>query len=504
LLELAEAPIQTPVCSGTAQPLELGALYTDLEPGRWIIVSGERTDIPGTSGVEGNELAMIASVEHDVRRAGGQALPGETPHTTITLATELSYCYRRDTATIYANVAHATHGETRKETLGGGNAAEAFQRFTLKAAPVTFTAAPTVEGAASTLEVRVNDVLWHECDTLADAKPTDRVFTTSTDDDAKTTITFGDGLTHGARLPTGIENVKAVYRNGIGRAANVNAKQISLLGSRPLGVKEVINPLRASGGADADTRDQARRNIPVALQALDRLISIRDYADFARSFAGVGNAAAAQLSDGERLLAHVTIAGADDVPILPSSDLFQNLLAAFKQLGDPVQPVILAVRELILLVISAGVRLQRDYAWTSVEPKIRDRLLERFGFDARELGRSVAASEVIAAIHEVKGVDYVDLNAFGGIAERVSSAGPPPVRRLITPDEIAQSVADIAAGNVSNDPAKQCSWPAPFCPVRVDLARVDENKIIAPAQLAILSRDVPATLILSHIENGAP
>ena len=36
-----------------------------------------------------------------------------------------------------------------------------------------------------------------------------------TDDDGRTTVQFGDGIS-GARLPTGVENVRAVYRKGSG------------------------------------------------------------------------------------------------------------------------------------------------------------------------------------------------------------------------------------------------------------------------------------------------
>ena len=83
-------------------------------------------------------------------------------------------------------------------------------------------------------------------------------------------LVFGNGQ-RGARLPTGQENVKAVYRNGIGKPGNVKADQITLLATRPLGVKAVTNPWRASGGADKENRDQARQNAPLAVMALDRL-----------------------------------------------------------------------------------------------------------------------------------------------------------------------------------------------------------------------------------------
>ena len=53
-----------------------------------------------------------------------------------------------------------------------------------------------------------------------------------------------------------------------GKAGNARAQQISQLSTRPLGVKEVINPLRASGGADPESRDQVRCNAPIAVTAV--------------------------------------------------------------------------------------------------------------------------------------------------------------------------------------------------------------------------------------------
>ena len=62
--------------------------------------------------------------------------------------------------------------------------------------------AATASGAASTLEVRVNDLLWHEEPTLFGRGSQEHIYVTRTDDDGKTTIEFGDGVT-GARLPSG-------------------------------------------------------------------------------------------------------------------------------------------------------------------------------------------------------------------------------------------------------------------------------------------------------------
>jgi hypothetical protein len=514
LLQLAQEPInedigaparaeQEPEVSyqqrlADSRDIELDQLHPGLQAGRWLIISGERSDIEATAGVIQSELAMLANV----RQTFDAFLAGDKTLSTITLETPLAYRYKRGTVKIYGNVVKATHGETRSETMGSGNAAISMQSFTLKQPPLTYVSANTPAGAESTFEVYVNDLRWHETDSLAGQSPNARLFVTKTDDEAKTTVIFGNGK-EGSRLPTGMENIKARYRNGIGKAGNVAAGQISLLAGRPLGVKEVINPLPATGGADRETRDQARANTPLALMALDRLVSVKDYEDFARLFAGIGKASARELSDGQRRLVHVTIAGADDIPIDETSDLFQNLYQALLLAGDPHQPLILAVRELMFVVISANIRLLPDYLWEPVVTRVRAALLDTFGFAKRQLGQALFLSEVIACIQAVPGVDYVDVDYLRGVPEKETAANGE--RQLITPERIS----DLLAGDdpVSNCPDQE-EWSDPLSHLCVNLADVEEvvnasslagNRLIRPAQLAFLNPEVPATLILNPI-----
>ena len=479
-LTLADEPIK----DVSGDKIELGALYEGLEAGRWIIVSGERinTDTQGVSGVMASELVMLAGIEQSF----DPNITGDKFHTTLDLFNPLAYRYKRKTVKIYGNVVKATHGETRNEVLGSGNAAQATQTFTLKQPPLTFVSSPTVSGIESTLQVHVNDVEWKETDSLAELDPQDRRFITKIDDEAQTSVIFGNG-TQGARLPTGIENIRAVYRNGIGQGGNVRAEQISLLLTKPLGVKEVINPLRASGGAEKETRDQARRNVPIALMALDRLVSTNDYADFARTFAGIGKSSAVRLLDGRRRIVHLTIAGSEDVRIDVNSELYHNLRRALSKHGDAFQPVQVVERELLALVISANIRLLNGYLWEEAVQKIRAVLLETFSFERRELGQSVFLSEVVSVIQNVKGVAYSDIDVLDGISETELGSESDLKKKF---EELQQAgkrnnfvKAELARKNKDFQPEK-------------DLPQ----KSIFPAQLAYLTPDVPDTLILNKIE----
>lgn len=471
--------VNEPICEDVAgNCIELDGLYDEFDAGRWVIVSGERTDIPATKGVMANERVMIAGVTHDVQKVENDTnRPKDTTHTTVQLAKKgLAYTYKRDTVKIYGNVVKATHGETCQEILGSGDGSRTLQSFELKQAPLTFLAAPTADGAESTLAARINDVEWYEADNLFSLGPNDRRFITQTDNEAKTSLFFGDGM-HGARLPTGPENVKAVYRHAIGKPGNVTAEQISLLASKPLGVKEVINPLRASGGADAESRDQARSNAPLAVMALDRLVSVRDYADFARTFAGIGKASAARLSDGRREVIHVTVAGAEDIPIDLGSDLYRNLCRALHRYGDPHLPILVSVRELVLLFISAKVHLLPDYEWESVEPNVREVLLDTFSFERRQLGQDVPLSGVISTAQKVKGVDYVDVDILHRVPETV------------TLEQLEDLASTLQVGQ-------------PQVRIRVAMDRiVKENNqdVIKPSQIAYISPNIPDTLLLMEL-----
>lgn len=488
LLPLTEEPIEEEICTSdeNAGWILLDGVYSELKSGRWVIVSGERSDVldgfdNAVSGIIGSELAMLAEVVHDF----SSGIPGDPAHTRIKFAANLEYCYARDKVTIYANVVKATHGETRNETMGSGDGSATLQRFALRQPPLTYVSAPTPAGIESTLRVFVNDVEWNEAESIFGLRPTDRRFVTTRNDEEVTTTIFGNGK-QGAPLPTGVENVRSEYRQGIGKSGNVAAGQITLLSSRPLGVKEVINPLRASGGADPETRDQARKNAPLAVLALDRLVSTRDYSDFARTFGGVGKAYAERLSDGRSELVHVTIAGAGDAPIDESSDLFRNLRLALSQFGDPALPIRLAVRELMILVISARVRLLPDYVWETVAPRIRATLLDKFSFENRELGQDVFLSEVISAMQSVPRVAYVDVDALGGLAEKNDDG------TVRTPNELIEAARKIVG---ENKPDQRVVVHLPELPQSGDGA-------IRPAQLAYLAPEVPDTLILNLIENN--
>ncbi|MEB1528104.1 putative baseplate assembly protein [Xanthomonas sp. WHRI 7945] len=487
-LVLTDAPILDDVAGGT---LELAPLHEQLGSGRWVVVEGERSDIAGVRGVRAAELMMVAGLRH------GQDpnLPGDRPHTTLQLATPLAYRYYRASVRIRGNVVAASHGETRREVLGSSDARRPLQRFDLRQPPLTWRPAPTALGALSTLKVYVNDVAWPEAQSLAMLGPHDRAFVTTTDGDGGTAVVFGDGE-HGLRPPSGFENLRAEYRNGLGKGGNVRPGQVALMVTRPLGLKDVVNPLRASGGADRETEALIRENAPRSVIALDRLVSVSDYADFTRMFAGIAKADAQRLADMAGDYVQISYAGVEDMPIDIDSDLYRNLAQALRTLGDSGLPIRLVWRERIALVLQARLRLLPGYRWEPVATAVRTRLLARFGFDARALAQPALLCEAIAAIQSVAGIDWVDVDSFGGITDTEidPQSGQP---RLVSQAQITAQVQRILHGdNAGKSLSVGAALQRPPPRVEARPGRIEQG-VARPAQIACFMASVADTLILN-------
>jgi len=195
------------------------------------------------------------------------------------------------------------------------------------------------------------------------------------------------------------------------------------------------------------------------------------------------------LSDGRRQFIHLTIAGVDDIPIDPLSDLYRNLLEALRKLGDVSVPIQLESRELITLVLGANIRLQPDYLWDPVALEVRTVLLDKFGFRKRALGQPALLCEIIGAIHAVEGVAYVDVDAFGGVPEKTTDANGE--RQLQTLPQLAKAVQDIVK--------PKGATVGPLQSVPALLAGFDKGALHA-AQLAIFTAAVQDTIVLNQIK----
>jgi hypothetical protein len=393
----ADEPVPTTRMDGVqqVQDIILDQQVPDLEAGRRLVVRGTPIDAPTMV----SEVVFVASthLDQDGRSIITLRQPG------------LQHRYAPATVTIHANVALATHGETiADEVLGSGDGTQQHQHFTLKHAPLTYVPASTESGVRSTLSIRVNGVLWDEVPSLHDQDAQSRSYIVRQDAQGRSSLTFGDGR-HGARLPSGRENVVATYRSGLGPDGEVNANSLTLLQTRPLGVREVTNPLPATGAAPPEPLDQARQHAPLTVMTLGRIVALADFASFTQTFAGIGMAQATLLRTPAGPLVHLTIADSQGAPVPADSALYLSLVQAIEQRRNCLQPMQIDSYVPLEFAVTATVYVQPRYTPEAVEQAIRSTLQAAMAFGKRAFGQAVSSAEVITLIQGVPGVEAVAL-----------------------------------------------------------------------------------------------
>jgi hypothetical protein len=362
--------------------------------------------------------------------------------TALSLNAALTRIYDAATVTVNANAVQATHGETMQEILGSGNATHASLEFQLKQSPLTYLSAATGNGVQSTLQVRVNNLLWSEVDNLLNSGPSDRVYITLPSPGAGPFVQFGNGQ-QGSLTPTGQSNIWAQYRKGLGIAGMVAAGQLSQPLDRPQGLQSVTNPSAATGGADPATSGSARLSAPLPTLTLGRVVSLEDYQNFALNFAGIAMAVASWAWFGVTRGIFLTVAGEGGTVLNANDAVVMNLQTALADFGLPYVPVQIVSYAPVLFEISMQVMVDSPtYVSWLVIAQVWQNLSSAYAFGNTLPGQGVAASQIIQLAQQVDGVIAVNLTSVNrsgdpaGVAPILCASGPQPTANPPTGAEV--------------------------------------------------------------------
>lgn len=139
---------------------------------------------------------------------------------------------------------------------------------------------------------------WSYIDNLFEAGPSDKVFTTSPNEDGTVDILFGDNV-NGAIPPSG-QLISAEYKVSVGAAGNIKSLSITEVTFFPGNLDPqvttyftVSNNAPASGGADGDTLVDIKKKLKAAVITRRRAVTLDDFSYLANLAEGVGKASAA-------------------------------------------------------------------------------------------------------------------------------------------------------------------------------------------------------------------
>lgn len=313
-------------------------------------------------------------------------------------------------AVLLGNVAEAGHGETQtEEILGSGDAARPLQRFALRKAPLARRAAADALRGKPALAVLVDDEAWSEAPTLFARRPDEKIYALEHQDDGKTAVQFGDG-TSGARLPSGSGNVRARYAIGLGRGGNVRADQLSILLTRPPGLREATNPLPATGGADPEDAAEMRERAPHHVRTFGRAVSLDDLAALAVESGLVAKARADWIWSGTQRLVHLTVVGPAGEPVPETTVATLNAILAAAR--DTTRRVLIGSAIQVPVQVTGTVFIQETFLRETVMDAVRASLLALLSPAHRAIAAAVHLSDVQAAVQAVRGVAGIDVDAF--------------------------------------------------------------------------------------------
>lgn len=328
--------------------------------------------------------------------------------------------------TVFGNLAQTTQGKAEREAvLGNGDGRAQFQTFKLPKKPLThFLSAGATPPQVPELEVHVNGRRWTRVTSFFGRGPQEEIYIVREDADGMSWVQFGDGET-GARLPSGLNNVTARYRCGVGAHGPLKPGSAPSPSQRLEGLDKVRLPGVVSGGAQPEDADRAREAAPGKVQSLGRLVSLQDFETEVNTIAGVTRATAAWgLKDGVpavllRVLleagreaefqnVRATIAhaqrcrGADRFPVAVEQAFLRY---AFLDLLYACDPRLMKADVGARVRAALGLAGDHAHAGTGL-----------FGLRHRRLGDPEYASRIEGVVQQVSGVLWCKVTALGMFA----------------------------------------------------------------------------------------
>jgi hypothetical protein len=322
----------------------------------------------------------------------------------------------------YTGTVAATHGQS---TLGEGigiSDGTPNQQYTLFNTPV-------VDGSIQIFVDEGNGPQpWYYHQRIIDAFSSEAAYTTSIDANSVVTIIFGDDLS--GRIPAPGSLITANYMVGGGAIGNVAPNSLTQLVTGISQVISVTNPQATAGGADAETIDHIRIHAPLSITAINRAVSLDDYAALVLNIPKIAKAAAISTAyNAVNLYIHPAGSFIQDIPTLtnrvnalaPSitNSNYTGYMDDKKMVGTSIVVLPPQYNKANILQtgyvpvnVTASVQVLPQYHQAVVQGACLAAIQNLFLFSVVDFGTRITLSSLYHTLMEVEGVDYVNVNVL--------------------------------------------------------------------------------------------
>lgn len=340
-------------------------------------------------------------------------------HYILTLNSSLKHLYHTQSLKIYGNIVKAVHGQSiTHEVLGSIESGKTLQHFPLKRKPL----AVYVDQNGQTnhmIDIMIRRTSpwhignatfeqWHRTESLLNSSTHQRHYQLVPSENNTISVMFGNG-TYGQMPHTGTENVVATYRFGGGNEGNLPEGSIKILRAKIAGIRSVINPVDATGGADRPNEINHLHSIKNPLLQINSLVTIHDCLHFAQQYEGVIGASLDKVMiDGESIS---VICIATNASTYTARQIIQQNLqkSIHEKLCSSYGNIRVVLADIDFFWVEATLYLKSFENWDQHEQKIKQTITHYFTTKHHTSGQSIEPARIIALIQSHELVEEVIL-----------------------------------------------------------------------------------------------
>ena len=228
-------------------------------------------------------------------------------------------------------------------------------------------------------------------------------------------MVFGDGSV--GISPEYTASFRVEYRVGGGTRGNIAKDTINanIGADSPRIAGTITNTSKATGGANAETIEHAKKYAPLNFRRQDRLVTLEDYSVFANTFisnfgtVGKATAATRKAYASANVIDIYVLEKASDIQLQRATTNFKTqLLTAInkKRMATDDIAIVDGLIRTLDLAITIRIDKEEEENQDAIKTKVRDKILTYMNADNRDFGEDLNIAELNRQIFEVEEVRY--------------------------------------------------------------------------------------------------
>lgn len=260
-----------------------------------------------------------------------------------------------------------------------------------------------VEGS---MVLTIGNDTWQLVETFAYSGPYDKHFKVELNENRVPCIIFGDGVN--GSIPNSGDSVYGSYYVTYGVNGNIESSSITSIPeviSKAISNAVCTNPYDSCGGSNYESFDQLKFRLPMSIKTLGVAITKDDYESVVRTTPGVDKAYVNYIC-GKYLEIYITPDGGGKASQALLDKALLNVLSK-KVITTSINmlPV-----DIVDINITATVTGKKSYRSLDISNQIKKVLVDNYGYNNSEIGKSIRISDLYALMDNLSMVDYLSID----------------------------------------------------------------------------------------------